>query len=101
LLEQRGDAFIALPGGLGTFEELLEIIVSRSLGFHSKPIVLLNIADYWNPLLEMIDRAIEQNFIKPKARNLYFVAADVPQAIEFLKNYSPTNSATFLRLAGE
>jgi hypothetical protein len=90
LLEQRGDAFIALPGGLGTFEELLEILVGRSLGLHNKPIVLLNIADYWNPLLAMIERAIEQNFIKPKARNLYFVAANVPQAIDFLKNHAPT-----------
>jgi hypothetical protein len=89
LLEQRGDAFIALPGGLGTFEELFEIIVGRSLGFHNKPIVLLNIADYWNPLLAMIDHAIAQNFIKPKARNLYFIATDAPQAIDYLKNHVP------------
>jgi uncharacterized protein (TIGR00730 family) len=89
ILEQRGDAFIALPGGLGTFEELFEIIVGRSLGFHNKPIVLLNIADYWNPLLATIDHAIAQNFIKPKARQLYFVAENVSQAMAHLKNHIP------------
>jgi len=88
ILEQRGDAFIALPGGLGTFEEIFEIIVGRSLGFHNKPIVLLNIADYWNPLLRMMDHAIEQNFIKPQARDLYFVAANVAEAINHLKKHA-------------
>ncbi|HTK95559.1 MAG TPA: TIGR00730 family Rossman fold protein, partial [Terriglobales bacterium] len=62
LLEERGDAFIAMPGGLGTFEEIFEIIVGKQLGFHNKPIVLLNINRYWSPLLELIDRAIEQKF---------------------------------------
>src|ERR1051325_1752511 len=60
LLEQRGDAFIALPGGLGTFEELFEIIVGKQLRYHTKPIVLLNISDYFAPLIAMIDHGIEQ-----------------------------------------
>jgi uncharacterized protein (TIGR00730 family) len=89
-LEQRGDAFIALPGGLGTFEEIFEIIVGRQLAFHNKPIVLMNIAGYWDPMLAMIDSAIAQKFIKPKARELYFVAQDVPQAVDFLRSYIPT-----------
>jgi uncharacterized protein (TIGR00730 family) len=89
-LEQRGDAFVALPGGLGTFEEIFEIIVGRQLAFHNKPVVLLNIAGYWDPMLGMIDSAIEQKFIKPRARELFFVAQDVPQAIGYLRSYTPT-----------
>ena len=85
LLEERGDAFIALPGGLGTMEEIFEIIVGRVLGFHAKPIVLLDIAGYYVPLLSMIAHGIEQGFIRPTAREAYFVAADVTQAIEYLK----------------
>lgn len=84
IMEDRGDAFIALPGGLGTFEEVFEIIVGRLLGYHAKPIVLLNIDGYYNPLLAMIDHGIELNFIKPKSRELFHVAARVSDAIDFL-----------------
>src|SRR5687767_10425581 len=48
LLEQRGDAFVALPGGLGTFEEVFEILVGRMLGYHDKPVILLNVAKYYD-----------------------------------------------------
>jgi uncharacterized protein (TIGR00730 family) len=85
LLEQRGDAFVALPGGLGTYEEVFEIMVGRQLGYHNKPIVLLNINDYYRPLLEMIDHGIEQKFIKTAARELYYVAGNVHDTIAFLK----------------
>jgi len=54
LLEERGDGFVALPGGLGTYEEVFEIMVGRQLGYHDKPIVLLNIADYYRPMLDMV-----------------------------------------------
>ena len=84
LLEQRADAFVTLPGGMGTFEEVFEIIVGRMLGYHSKPIVLLNIAGYYNPLLAMIEHGIEQRFIRAKARDAYFVATDVTKTIEHL-----------------
>ena len=84
ILEARGDAMIALPGGLGTLEEFFEIVVGRHLGFHSKPIVLLNIAGYYNPLLAMIEHGIEHHFIKPDSRELFFVAESVEDAIEHL-----------------
>ena len=88
LMEQRGDAFVTLPGGLGTFEEVFEIIVGRMLGYHSKPIVLLNVNGYYAPLLAMIEHGIEQRFIKPKARDAYFVADSVRQTIEYLARAS-------------
>lgn len=86
LLEERGDAFVALPGGLGTFEEFFEILVGRLLGFHDKPIVLLNIAGYYEPLLAMIEHGVEQRFIKPQAYESYFVAKDVSAAIAYLRS---------------
>lgn len=90
LLEQRGDAFIALPGGLGTFEELFEIIVGRLLGYHDKPIVLLNIAGYYNPLLAMIEHGIEHGFIKEKSRALWQVCNTVPEAMFYLDEINST-----------
>ncbi len=84
LMEQRGDAFIALPGGLGTFEEIFEIIVGRSLGYHNKPIVLLNIAGYYDPMLAMLEHGIEQHFIRPKARRLWFATDSIDEAIEHI-----------------
>jgi uncharacterized protein (TIGR00730 family) len=86
LLEQRGDAFIALPGGLGTFEEVFEIIVGRVLGFHDKPVVLLNVENYYAPLRSVIDHGIDQKFIRPRARRAYFVADTVDAAISHLQS---------------
>lgn len=99
ILEERGDAYIALPGGLGTFEEIFEIIVGKQLACHNKPIVFLNVAGYWNPMLAMIQSAIDQKFIKPKARNLYFTAATVPQAVDYLRSYTPPVLKADKRLA--
>ncbi|MDP9175151.1 MAG: TIGR00730 family Rossman fold protein [Planctomycetota bacterium] len=89
LLEQRGDALIALPGGLGTLEETFEVLVGKSLGLHQKPIVLLNIENYYRPLLEMIQHGIDQKFIKPTAQQLYFVADSVNASIDYLTNHAP------------
>ncbi len=93
LLEERGDAFVALPGGLGTFEEVFEILVGRLLGYHDKPIVLLNVDGYYDPLLAMIEHGIEQRFIKPKAREAYFVADTVAAAMAHLKAPHPAGPA--------
>lgn len=86
LMEQCGDAFIALPGGLGTLEELFEIIVGRQLGYHTKPIVVLNINGFYDPLLQLIDNGVKENFIRPKAREQFFVATMVEAAIDYLKS---------------
>lgn len=93
LLEQRGDAFVALPGGLGTLEEFFEVLVARLLGYHDKPIVLLNTAGYYDALLAAIEHGIAQGFIKPKARAAFFVAPDVAAAMDFLQNTVPLTPA--------
>ena len=92
MLEQRGDAFIALPGGIGTLEELFEILVGRVLGSHGKPIVILNIAGYYDPLVAMLEHGIEHHFIRPKVRDAYFVAESVPQAVQFLADWHASPS---------
>ena len=89
-LEQRGDAFIALPGGLGTFEEIFEIIVGRQLNAHHKPVVLLNTNDYWEPLRAMVRQGIEQQFIRPDAQDYFHVASSVPEAIDYIRTFVPT-----------
>lgn len=95
-LEAKGDAFVALPGGLGTFEEVFEIIVARVLGFHRKPIILLNISNYFAPLLAMIDHGIEQRFIKSEAREVFVVAATVDQAMKYLHDAAPVTDSSKL-----
>lgn len=90
LLEQRGDAFIALPGGLGTFEEVLEILVGRMLGYHDKPIVLLNTSDYFGPILTAIEHGIAEKFIRPRARAAYNVAESVEAAISHVRSAAQT-----------
>lgn len=89
IMEERGDAFLTLPGGLGTFEEIFEIIVGKQLGYHAKPIVLLNVEGYFTPLLAMIEHGIEQRFIKGSARELYFVADTVDAAVGHFRSYRP------------
>jgi hypothetical protein len=88
-MEARGDAFVAMPGGLGTFEEVFEIIVGKQLRYHTKPIALLNTSNYFGPLLAMIEHGIEQHFIKPSARNLYFVSDDVEAIVHHFRTYEP------------
>ena len=89
IMEQRGDAFVTLPGGLGTFEEIFEIIVGKQLGYHAKPIVLLNVADYYRPLLAMIEHGIEHKFIKDKTWELFHVSATVADAVGYLSEWRP------------
>lgn len=87
LMDELSDAFIALPGGFGTFEELLEIITWGQLGIHQKPIGLLNTAGYYDPLLAMIDRAVDEGFILPNYRNLIVVDSNVEALLEKLFQY--------------
>jgi len=80
LMASLSDAFIALPGGYGTLEELFEVIAWAQLGIHRKPIGLLNVAGYFDALLSLVDHMIGEGFIKTKHRGL-FVTAERPQAL--------------------
>lgn len=92
LMETRGDAFLALPGGLGTLEEIVEVIVGRQLGHHIKPVVLLNIDDYYKPLQALIAHGVEHRFIKPRVCEAYFIASTVADAIHHIRTHGPSSS---------
>jgi uncharacterized protein (TIGR00730 family) len=68
LMAELADAFIALPGGIGTFEELFEVYTWAQLGLHSKPLGLLDVAGYYGPLAEMLDHAVARGFLRPETR---------------------------------
>ena len=76
------DAFIALPGGFGTLDEMLEAITWAQLGLHEKPCILLNTAGYWNGLLAFLDSAVAAGFVKPANRDLVRVAASPLEAVK-------------------
>ena len=85
IMEERADGFIALPGGIGTFEELLEIITLRHLGYHRKPIALLDRYGYYDPLWEMLEKSIAEGFARPGLRDLYHVATTVTDALHHIE----------------
>lgn len=80
------DATIALPGGVGTLEELMEIITWKQLGLYADPIVILNTRGYFNPLKEMLERAVEEKFMREIHRNLWSIADTPRQAADLIRN---------------
>ncbi len=80
------DATIALPGGVGTLEELMEIITWKQLGLYANPIVILNTRGYFNPLKEMLERAVEEKFMREIHRNLWSIADTPRQAADMIRN---------------
>ena len=84
LMAEMSDGIIALPGGCGTLEELLEIITWKQLGLYLKPIVVLNIDGYFNPLLEMLQKAIDENFMRPEHGKIWEVANTPEEAVQLL-----------------
>ncbi|KAM0889265.1 hypothetical protein ACQ4PT_027829 [Festuca glaucescens] len=88
-MARHSDAFIALPGGYGTLEELLEVITWAQLGIHHKPVGLLNVDGYYNSLLTFIDQAVEEGFINPAARRIIVSAPTAQELMEKLEEYVP------------
>ena len=89
-MEEKADAFIALPGGFGTLEETLEVMTLKQLRYHSKPIIFLNTLGFYNPLLEFFEQVYQGHFAKPDYRLLYHIAPDVPSIFQYLDTYQPT-----------
>lgn len=90
LMADRSDAFIALPGGFGTCDEFFEILTWRQLRIHQKPIGLLNVEGFFDPLLAWMDRAIDEAFIKPKHRALVVVETQPARMLDALAAVRPT-----------
>lgn len=84
LMAERADVFIALPGGIGTFEELFEVWTWRQLGYHNKPLALLNTAGYYDGLLQFIDNAVVQGFLSGEQRAALHVATEPAALLDML-----------------
>ncbi len=84
IMAARADAFLVLPGGFGTYDEFIEIVTWRQLHIHDKPIALINFAGFFDPLLQQVDHAISEGFIRPVYRDLFHTTNDVPTALEWL-----------------
>jgi len=89
MMAELSDAFIAMPGGFGTLEEMMETITWGQLGIHQKPVGLLNVAGYYDPLLAMIDRAIEEGFVLPRYRNLFVASPAVDELFDLMRGFQP------------
>ena len=81
LMGERADAFVILPGGFGTLEELFEVLAWQTLKLHQKPILLLNTLGFYDPMLAFLDSCVDQGMFKPKNREILLVAATVDEAL--------------------
>ncbi len=88
-MAELADGFIALPGGLGTFEELFEILTWAQLGFHSKPVGLLNVEAYYQPLVQMMERGVAEGFMKAENRGLLLVEDNAHALLRTMGAYHP------------
>jgi uncharacterized protein (TIGR00730 family) len=89
IMEDRADAFVVLPGGFGTLEEVVEIITLKQLQQHRKPIVILNANGFYDPLHVLFEHFFEQHFAKPASRALYHFAESVEDGFKYLDSYVP------------
>ena len=84
LMGERSDAFIILPGGFGTFEEMFEVLAWQTLKLHDKPVILLNTAGFYDTLLKFLDECVENGVLKPKNRGILLVAPTVDDVFQLL-----------------
>jgi len=89
---ELADAFLVLPGGYGTMDEMIEVVTWAQLGMHAKPCILINTVGYWNGLLAFLDTAVEAGFIKPQNRGLVRVAANAQEAVKMVLENKKTSA---------
>jgi len=89
LMYDRSDAFIALPGGLGTLDELAEVATWSQLGLHAKPLVLLDVDGFWSPFVELLDSMVTAGLLRPENRALIAVTTDAEAALTHLRDAEP------------
>ncbi|MEL7588909.1 MAG: TIGR00730 family Rossman fold protein [Prolixibacteraceae bacterium] len=89
IMRDLAEAFIALPGGFGTLEEILEVITLKQLDYHSKAVVFLNTNAFYDELFKQFERAYQENFAKPAYKDLYFIAGTSDEALDYLASYVP------------
>ncbi len=89
LMAELSDGFIALPGGIGTLEELFEAWTWAGLGIHAKPVGVLDVGGYWDPLLQMADRMVSEGYLPSHLRKALLVAHDPDGLIDAFESYTP------------
>jgi uncharacterized protein (TIGR00730 family) len=89
LMAELADAFVAIPGGIGTLEELIEVFTWAQLGMHRKPVALLDLGGYYRGLIEFLDHAGAEGFLRPATREMLVVEDDPARLIERLRAYEP------------
>lgn len=85
LLDEMSDAFIITPGGIGTYDELFEMLTLKNLDRHKKPMAVLNTNGYYNSLLAVLEDGIKAGFIKEKVHNLLFVSDSVEEILDYVE----------------
>jgi len=88
-MRELSDAFIALAGGFGTLEEILEVITLKQLNYHNKSIVFINTNGFYDDLFRQFEKSYDEKFAKENYRRLYFIANNPAEAIEYIKHYQP------------
>ena len=88
-METRSDAFVALPGGFGTLEEILEILTLRQLEFHEKAVVFLNVNGFFDDLFRCFECMYQERFALPENRELYRAASTPNEALEYIETFTP------------
>ncbi|XP_074564008.1 cytokinin riboside 5'-monophosphate phosphoribohydrolase LOG8-like [Curcuma longa] len=101
VMAEQADAFIALPGGYGTMEEVMEMITWSQLGIHDKPIGLLNVDGYYNSLLELFDKGVHEGFIKPACRHIVISATNANELLAKMELYTPLHKQVAPRQSWE
>jgi len=96
-MAELADGFIALPGGFGTFEEFCEILTWGQLGFHVKPMGLLNVAGFYDPLLALFDHAVHEGFLRPQNRAMALADTDIGRLLDAMATYRPEPVSKWLK----
>ena len=98
-MAELADGFIALPGGFGTFDELFEILTWAQLAVHNKPVGLLDVAGFYQPLYAMAKHAVAEGFVSEANMELFSIDADLPRLLDTMRLYQPRHSAKWLDLS--
>ena len=92
IMDELSDAFITLPGGFGTLEEISEMITGKQLGFHQKPLIILDVEDFYAPLFEFFDNMYIEKFANESCKALYHLSSSPEDSIKYLEEYIPSDA---------